>query len=201
LSILRKLAKEWNKRFEEDAKKASRELVRYIKGDEQTLNAALDEIVVKAVKAEIQQDIGRERKRRWDSIRPRMKNDETWVPPKANGAGKSEKETLPSALIQKRYVDPEVLWMDYPIVNNKKLCHCYKGEIEEESSKHFKARDAHDGRGKFFAEVAERMPDYVTQLGDCLTEGVVRRIAEKRQNVFVEVKVVVGNDPSTSAAL
>jgi hypothetical protein len=201
LSILRKLAKEWNKRFEEDAKKAGRELVRYIKKHEEIIDAALDEIVVKAVKAEIQQDIGHERKRRWDSIRPKVKNDEVWVPPKANGGKAETKETTPSTLVQKRYVDPEVLWMDYPVVNNKKFCHCYKGEIEEERDKHYKLREAHSDRGDFFGEVAERMPDYVTQLGDCLTEGIVRRIAEKRQNIFIEPPKQVGESVSSSAAL
>lgn len=195
MNILRKLATEWNKRFDEDARAAKRELVRYIKERDEVLAQVLDEIVIVAVRDAIHADVHHERKKRWDSITPKIDKD-AWVPPPADG-----KETVPIPALQRRFTTPEVVWMDYPYVNNKKLKHAKKGELEEESTKFGKAEDTMRERKEFYSEVATRMPDYNQTVEQCLTEGIIRRIAEKRQNIFLNPPKPVGSGSTDSAAV
>ncbi len=199
MNILRKLATEWNKRFEEDARAAKRELVRYVRTHDEVLTQVLDQMLVTAVNEAIQHDIHRERQKRWGSITPKIDED-AWVPPKKNGDG-TTKETVPIAALQRRFTNPEVVWYDYPVVNNKKICHVKKGELEEESNKFEKIEGTSRERKEFYREVAARMPDYDQTVEECLTEGMVRRIAEKRQNIFLNPPKQVGGGSTSSAAV
>jgi hypothetical protein len=186
MSVLSKLASEWNKRITEDARAAKRELTRYLMNDEKLLEKVLEEIVFVAVSKAVQDDIGHGRQNAWRAIALPQKDDE-WIPPpdprKQNGKGK---ETTPGKAIQKRYTNANTIWLDYPMANNVKLRHATKTMLEFESKRFEKLEGTSKIRKEFYGDVAKRMPDYKKQVGEVLTEGVIRRIAEGRQNILLE---------------